>query len=39
MFPAVIKGIDQAFKVLKSFGAGKWEVDYALALRLTLLKR
>ncbi len=32
MFPAVIKRIDQAFKVLKSFGAGEWEGDIPLPI-------
>jgi len=31
MFPVVIRSINQAFKVLKSFGAGEWEDDYRTA--------
>ncbi|MEM2947814.1 MAG: IS256 family transposase [Candidatus Bathyarchaeia archaeon] len=36
MFPVVIKSINQAFKVLKSFGAGEWEGDYRPAAQRAL---
>jgi len=36
MFPVVIRSINQAFRVLKSFGAGEWEGDYRTATQQAL---
>lgn len=36
MFPVVIKSINQAFKEIKSFGAGEWEGDYRMATQQAL---